>query len=502
MSLWVPSPNPLYLPPAPVTHNVSTDTYVHRTSVFYHAHSERLLTVGHPLFAIKDSSGKITTPKVSPHQYRVFRLKLPDPNQFAFGDTKYHDPDKERLVWACVGCDIGRGQPLGIGVCGHPLTTRDQDVENPGKYDPAVRTDTRQNVGFDGKQTQMFILGCKPAIGEHWTKAKMCPGHTASPGECPPLELVNSVIEDGQMGDIGFGAMDFAALQESVSNVPLCITNTTSKYPDFLKMMQDPQGDSLFFYARKEQMYTRHFFVRSSGGGDVLPDDLYKPAVSGQAQSSLGSFKYWGAPSGSMVSSDAQLFNRPYWVQRAQGLNNGVCWNNELFVTVLDNTRGTNLTIDTAKAPETAYKAENYKSYVRHVEEYSLALILQLCRVSLTPDNLQLLTFLHPEVLDGWSIGGHMPVTATLEDHYRYLQSQVTPCPETTPQPSSTPKDPYEGKTFWDVDLTGRLSLDLEQFPLGRRFLYHRDAFTGSAVARPRATKRSATTRSTSASTS
>ena len=123
MAVWQAASGKVYLPPStPVARVQSTDEYVQRTNIYYHAYSDRLLTVGHPYFNVYDvNSAKIKVPKVSGNQHRVFRLKLPDPNRFALADMSVYNPDKERLVWACRGIEIGRGQPLGVGSVGHPL---------------------------------------------------------------------------------------------------------------------------------------------------------------------------------------------------------------------------------------------------------------------------------------------------------------------------------------------------------------------------------------------
>ena len=166
MSLWLPASGKVYLPPStPVAKVLSTDEYVERTNIFYHATSDRLLTVGHPYFDVTNSDGsKIEVPKVSGNQFRAFRMLFPDPNRFALADMSIYNPEKERLVWACKGIEISRGQPLGVGTCGHPLFNKVKDTENSNSYQTGS-TDDRQNTSFDPKQVQMFIIGCTPCLG-------------------------------------------------------------------------------------------------------------------------------------------------------------------------------------------------------------------------------------------------------------------------------------------------------------------------------------------------
>nr|AFK85000.1 L1 [Miniopterus schreibersii papillomavirus 1] len=472
MAFWLPSSNKLYLPPTPVARVPNTEEYVQRTSVFYHANSERLLTVGHPYYNIVDAAKKVLVPKVSGNQYRVFRVLLPDPNKFAIPDERLYDPSKERLVFAIRGLQVDRGQPLGAGLSGHPLFNRFEDNENPNKYSATQGTDNRQNVAFDVKQSQVLLVGCVPALGEHWGPAKACASPPPNSGDCPPLELINTTIEDGNMADIGFGAMDFLQLQANKSDAPLDINQSICKYPDYLRMTKDTYGDSLFFFARREQLYIRHFFDRAGVEGDEVPKDSYMPGPSGQNQEKKGSAVYFGTPSGSLISSDSQLFNRPYWVERAQGQNNGICWRNQIFITVLDNTRSTNFTIsqDVTGTAAASYTSNDYKQYLRHVEEFEISLVLQLCKVSLDPETLAHINTMNPEILEEWNLGVSPPQSSSLEDRYRYIQSLATRCPDQNPPPEK--KDPYDGLTFWTVDLQEKLSLDLDQFGLGRRFLY------------------------------
>lgn len=471
----------LYLPPPPVTKVLSTDDYVVRHSIFYHGNSERLLTVGHPYFALKDGGKKLDVPKVSPNQYRVFEVVLPNPNKFALADPSIYNPEVSRLVWAVRGLEVSRGQPLGVGLSGNPNFNRLLDVESPSKaQDNGADNDKRVNIAFDVKQSQVLIVGCTPAIGEHWKLAKACGGVPAD--NCPPLELVKTQIEDGDMGEVGFGAMDFKALQASRSEVPLDLVDTTSKYPDYIQMGQETSGNSMFFFARREQMYTRHFMVRDGLlENEKVPKEMYVARAQDDDKKSHR-YQYTHTPSGSLVSTDSQIFNRPYWLQRAQGLNNGVCWHDKLYVTVFDNTRGTNFTISVKKqaAGGDQYDPKNYHVYLRHVEEFELSFIFELCSVPLTPETMAHLHTMDPTILEDWEIGINPPVSSQLETTYRFIASSATRCN----RPPAPPLEPSKG-TFWTIDLQERLSLDLDQFTLGRRFIVQ-GGLSRSRVARKR----------------
>lgn len=480
MAVWLPAQNRFYLPPQPVTRILSTDEYVQRTSTFLHAASERLLTVGHPYYAIPSAdNSKVLVPKVSPNQYRVFRVRFPDPNNFAFGDKSIFNPETERLVWAVRGMEVGRGQPLGVGATGNFLYNRTADAENPFVYNNEAtgNNDPRYNMAFDPKQTQLVILGCKPAIGEHWGPAKFCADENPKPADdaCPPLQLITSTIEDADMNDIGLGNLDFKSLQANKSDAPFEINQSICKYPDYIQMIEEKFGDSCFFYARREALYARHLQIRGGlKGEEKTPELLYiKPTSDNQAEKTGGMVdNYSIAPSGSLVSTDMQLFNRPFWLQRAQGQNNGMCWRNQLFITIVDNSRGTNFNINTKKtgAGDEGYKNNEFNEYLRHCEEYQLSFILQLCKIKLNPENLAFIHTMDPNIIEDWHLSVNAPESSIIADHYRYITSQATKCPDDVPPPPDT--DPYRNLRFWEIDLSDRMTEQLDQTPLGRKFLF------------------------------
>lgn len=475
----------------------STDEYVQKTEYMYHLETERLLMVGNPYFAVNDTDKqRDAVPKVSANQYRVFRLRLPDPNnQFDLPDGLL-DPSKYRYCWQLVGIEVCRGQPLGVGPSAAPAFNKGRDVEAPTRMlpdDPMREDDNRVNVAIDPKQNQMLIVGCAPAVGQHWTAAKPCDDDTLDT-DCPPIELVNSSIEDGDMSDIGFGAMDFGTLGANGSDIPLELVSSTSKYPDWIKMHTDPFGDSCFYFVRREQLYTRRMWQHSGGVGESIPKVL-----PGESAYSSNNSAYVSVPSGSVVTTDTQLFNRTYWLGRAQGPNNCMCWAENIFVTLLDNTRNIIMNISTKSSGagndyDTVYKPKNYKSFARHVEEYKIMCMVRLCRVSLEADVLAHLYRTAPYVLERWGISDTPqtgPATRT-EDRYRYIESQATRCPLPAPPPPPADVDPWGSLHFWDVDCRDALSPELPRFPLGRKFL----ALPGSRTltTRPGARKRPATT--------
>lgn len=191
------------------------------------------------------------------------------------------------------------------------------------------------------------------------------------------------------------------------------------------------------------------------------------------------------------MTSDAQLFNRPFWLQRAQGHNNGILWSNQMFLTVADNTRNTNFTISvtTDAGDINEYTATNVREFLRHVEEFQISIILQLCKVPLVPEVLSQINAMNSGILEEWQLGFVPTPDNAVHDTYRYINSKATKCPDAAT--AEQKEDPFGKFTFWNVDMTEKLSLDLDQFPLGRKFLYQAGLQTRKRTLRPSSTKSS-----------
>lgn len=483
MSYWLPNTGTVYLPPPkPVARVLSTSEFVKPTNLFFHAHTDRQLLVGHPYYDVYDpaNADRITVPKVSGNQYRVLRLHLPDPNKLALIDSNVYDPDHERLVWRLSGIQIDRDGPLGIGATGHTFLNKYVDTENPVTYpnDLENQKDYRVDMSVDPKQIQMFIVGCTPPTALHWDVVQC---DNRNNGDCPPLQMVHTTIQDGNMCDIGYGAANFLNIQQDRAGVPLEIVTETCKWPDFGRMSKDIYGNSLFFYGVREQLYARHMYVPAGAVGDSLPDkDFYRPPDRGNnaEHGTAAPYTYQISPSGSLNTSDSNMFNKPYWLQRAQGTNDGVLWNNDLFVTIVDNTRNTNYLLTIYKNAATVpddyqYHQEDFRTYLRHAESYEIEIIVQLMRVPLTPDTLAHLQVMDPNILKGWQLGFVPPPPQGLEDEYRYLKSLATFCTaDAAANKEEEDTDPYKDLYFWDIDLSERFSSELSQHALGRRFMY------------------------------
>lgn len=128
-----------------------------------------------------------------------------------------------------------------------------------------------------------------------------------------------------------------------------------------------------------------------------------------------------------------------------------------MFVTVVDNTRNTNFSISIYSDNQNIHDIPNYESqkfreYLRHVEEYEISLILQLCKVPLKAEVLAQINAMNSSLLEDWQLGFVPTPDNPIHDTYRYIESLATRCPDKNP-PKEKP-DPYDGLSFWNVDMT------------------------------------------------
>ena len=82
------------------------------------------------------------------------------------------------------------------------------------------------------------------------------------------------------------------------------------------------------------------------------------------------------------------------------------------------------------------------------------------------------MTYIHKmdaTILEDWQFGLTPPPSASLEDTYRFVTSTAITCQKNTPPKGK--EDPLKDYMFWEVDLKEKFSADLDQFPLGRKFL-------------------------------
>ena len=77
---------------------------------------------------------------------------------------------------------------------------------------------------------------------------------------------------------------------------------------------------------------------------------------------------------------------------------------------------------------------------------------------------------MNPDILENWELSFVPPPPEGIQDSYRYILSKATKCPADATE--TTKKDPWSKYSFWTMDMSERLSSELSQFALGKKFLY------------------------------
>lgn len=104
------------------------------------------------------------------------------------------------------------------------------------------------------------------------------------------------------------------------------------------------------------------------------------------------------------------------------------------------------------------------------------------------------LNAMNPTILENWNLAFIPPPAAGIEDQYRYITSLATRCPDQTA--AEEKEDPYAQYSFWSVDFRERMTNDLSQTSLGRRFVYQ-ISLAGRTTVRGTVKRKRATTSGT-----
>ncbi|QYW06044.1 L1 protein [Papillomaviridae sp. Seabass_c24797] len=499
----------------------STDEYTTDTGLSYAVKSDLIVLVGHPHYDItaeKKRKGKkkkdVLLPMNSPFQYRVFKLQLPDPNKMTFPETLGHRTlETEVFVWSVEMVEVTRGGPLGVPITGNSMFAKFKDIENPDvdwtKQVSRPQTDTKDGrvmVGFDGKQTQLIAVGGKPLDGVYWDGDSS----QVPKGSCPILVRKNKTIEDGDLGDIGFGNMNPDTICKDEWHLPIEMSERLTIHPDFPKMQHDSMGDACFMYVLKEQLFGKHFWDMAGIGGEQTVDNTVP--LEGKV-----------IPSGSLTASGQSIFNKPLWLNQALGPNNGLLWNNELFVTCMDTTHGGSFNVvvpeknagsddkpqggkmnlitsqtntgqqqdesdsdddcfqgfDTISASEkhsmqTAdpYDPTKLVEFQRHVSEWQVQAIVRLKKISLEAELMLMLDNQYPKLLKDWGFGwgeqeGALPMSSI------FNQDKMKSCKQLEKEEEEEEIEDVHQHIVVSVNGDAKLEVhdDLHRIPLGRKYL-------------------------------
>lgn len=424
----------------------TSDQYTTPTELYFTIKSERIVLQGHPYFQSTD------VPFVSPQQWRVFKLQLPEPNNFnisqqgaALTDVKY--------IWQLKGFKINREGPIRAG------------CELNKNFDPKTipLTDPDKLV-YDVPAQQHIVVGCQPCKGIHYEP------HGFTNQAVPYLTSHDTEIEDGDLSPSGFGNLDINPFL-TASQVPkLCTENffpitmlsnpgNPCKAISDINMDEEETGDRNFIHIHREQSYSREFIISNQKDREEPP----------QFASSFSAT--WNIPSGSVLSSLNDIFGKRYWINRGEHQNNCLAWNDEFYFTVLDNTRGWNFVFPTAGSSDVLPKIA-----VRHVEVFQIEAVVRLVKVQLEAELIQYLYRMNKDLLNKWGYGWTRRGLPASEYHSGY---QMGP----NVQPEEDDEEAPEFKAL-SIDFTGRVHSDLGKTDIGRHYKTYLESevFTGKAA--------------------
>lgn len=392
----------------------SSDSYTRETGVVFAIESEEIILQGNP----RDQQ-LLTDPKIpllNPNEYRVFRNKLPEPNAFGVLE-QYVSLKEKKYLWKLKGIRINRNgeqQKLAEG--------------NP-KFDKFTKSDADEETSsvlvYDPPLKQKIILGCKPCLGYYFPvlnitpKAEpVCemdcsgcpccreclpekePGTAGADAEKPILLGRPMVVEimDGDMADIGFGNIDVSNLvrKDLFPQIMGIRQNSPCKSIAKIEMKKENTGDRDFFIFERDQSHLKEMFFSANMQTDVGNEG----------------YPLWSIPDGSTTSSLNDLMNRTIWLNKAEGANNCLAWDDEFYFTVLDNTRGQSIILNK--------KEEGTKSVslvTRHVQIYQIEAIVELVEVTLEAELLQYIYRINRNLMNKWGYGIDR-ATHALSPHY------------------------------------------------------------------------------------
>lgn len=283
-------------------------------------------------------------------------------------------------------------------------------------------------------------------------------------------------IGDGDMHEFGFGNIDYktTSYDKTLLPVEMCYNNGPTLIPDKLGMQADLTGDRCFFMWERTAAGIRH--TRHTNGLHFTNNPSDNTDVFAKCQNMV---QQQNAVTAGMVSSTLDLFNKNYWLNKAQGPNNGVIWHNKLYVTHVDNTRGYIHMITEKGTDSSNYDPTKVNCFLRHIREYKVSVLVRLCKVKLEAQLIQYLLQFNKEFMKnlGFQFNPLMKSVSTFRDLTR-AEEEVVEDPEDMPL------------KVVSVDCSGQAQLknsEQSHHPLARS--YHAAIGSGSAPKRATSTQ-------------
>ncbi|UDM59208.1 L1 [Trematomus bernacchii papillomavirus] len=361
----------------------STDEFVHETPVTFIVKSDPIRVQGHPFSgAAKEGDWP---PLVSPSRFNVCKVTLPDMSKLIMPPL----PGRQGLdtmvpVWKVVGVRIDvqgvqtpavtgfsqttwQATDAGVTDGTQPKQTGDDLDQSFCSQDSENADVTNYRWGAEHAQRQMMAIGCKPLKGysETYDDKK---GYVRTTYD----------VSNGDLHEFGYGNSEHGNTDD-LTTVPIeMVRHSKVLLPDHITMENDDAGDSNFMIIERHATGIRHLAYNKNPDAEATTGGA--PFKNVTVNPDPLNIKTSG-----MVSSGNDLFNKSYWLNKAKGPNNGICWGNQLFVTFVDNSRGFiyRHTKSTESTTPSTYDPSKYKYTLRHIKEYQVTVIVRKCEVSL-----------------------------------------------------------------------------------------------------------------------
>lgn len=302
-------------------------------------------------------------------------------------------------------------------------------------------------------------------------------------------------IEDGNLHEFGFGNINPQTVHQDSTVLPveMVFHNGPTMCVDKMSMSNDMIGNKMFCALERYGSAQRH--IRSNqwfhGNEDPTAASTTTP------KTSWGSLCQWipplfPAPSAGFVSNTGDIFNKNIWLNKCEGPNQGMLWDNKCYVTFVDNTRGFTYihTKRTASAgdnttTEFGYSPEKTKFAVRHIKEFKVTVIVRLCYIKLEAELINWMLQMNAGWLKNLGFKFHYPAESTAVK-FRDLSENEPVNPLTG--------EAEEEESYIRIDCTGRAHrTDSSTHPMALAFHEREGTSVSAKVAatqpRPRTTK-------------
>lgn len=363
----------------------TSDEYTKATDMYFTIRSQKIVLQGQPYCPI-DASG---TPFVSPNQWRVLCCALPDPNNFSISQQGAALSDR-KYIWQLKGFRINREGELG------------SSIEQNAKFDPEWNDSTpaqpqnARNLTYTPPLQQTICVGCRPALGSTWV-----PQNFSSDDENKDFVERITEINDGDLIQVGFGNVDIQPMIDAAKELrifperyypAIMVLNPDKKTKNLsdIAMQMEDTGDRDFIIIRREQCFSQQIVTSRTGDfehGAGSNADIFDPN--------------WSIPSGSVISSLNDIFNKTYWMNRAEHQNNCLAWDEKFYFTFCDNFRGRAKVFPISDLSEKKIP----KLAMRYTYVFQVEAIVRLVEVKLEAELIQYLYRINRNLLNKWGYG-------------------------------------------------------------------------------------------------